>query len=150
MKWKDEAPGLSCSNGKCHLPLLYSPLEPFYNLLKIEKPISEHFISNIRKYISCFQMTSFGTKEVNKGNFMATVKVQSQVYNLIASFFFCHRAARSHFSNFILLMMKSVNIISVVITHRKVAELTAVSNACPLYSCGWKGGLEALVVPCKI
>src|ERR1700761_9408383 len=47
---------------------------------------SRHFLENIRKYNSCFQMTSFGaTNEVCEPGFMPTFKVQGQVYHRVGS-----------------------------------------------------------------
>lgn len=84
-KWKEESPGLCCSNGKVHLPLIKELPEPLHSLLTSEHPESEHFLVNIRKYNGCFQMTSFGAKEIKEGNFTPTFKVQGQVYHRIGS-----------------------------------------------------------------
>jgi hypothetical protein len=47
---------------------------------------SKHFLANIRKYNSCFQMTSFGaSKEMVEPGFMPTFKIQGQVYHRIGS-----------------------------------------------------------------
>ena len=59
-KWKKESLTLCCSNGKVKLPLIKeSPL-----ILKtlLEENTSNHFRSNINKYNSAFQMTSFRTE----------------------------------------------------------------------------------------
>jgi hypothetical protein len=49
-------------------------------------PESKHFLDNIRKYNSCFQMTSFGTsKEVVDSGFMPTFRIQGQVYHRVGS-----------------------------------------------------------------
>lgn len=83
MKWKDEAPGLCCNNGKVYLPLPKPPSESFYSLLKGENPHSEHFHSNKRQYNNCFEITLLGAKKVKRGSFMPTFKAQGQVYDLI-------------------------------------------------------------------
>ncbi|XP_008482471.2 uncharacterized protein LOC103519163 [Diaphorina citri] len=84
-KWKEESSGLCCSGGKVQLPDIELLPEPLHSLLINHHPDSEHFLANIRKYNGCFQMTSFGAKEVHEGNFMPTFKVQGQVYHRIGS-----------------------------------------------------------------
>ena len=47
---------------------------------------AKHFQENIRRYNSCFQMTSFGTtKEIKELSYMPTFKIQGQVYHHIGS-----------------------------------------------------------------
>lgn len=84
-KWKDESPGLCCSNGKVQLPLIEKLPDLLHSLLMNNHPESRNFLVNIRKYNGCFQMTSFGAKEVKEGNFMPTFKIQGQVYHRIGS-----------------------------------------------------------------
>ncbi|GFQ82929.1 hypothetical protein TNCT_281631 [Trichonephila clavata] len=55
------------------------------SLLCGEYDQSQHFLNNIRRYNSAFQMTSFGVKEVHEGNYMPTFKIQGQLYHLIGS-----------------------------------------------------------------
>ncbi|UYV76495.1 hypothetical protein LAZ67_14000723 [Cordylochernes scorpioides] len=62
LRWKDESSGMCCLNGKVRLPLIDLPPEPLRSLLSGENSDSVHFLRNIRKYNSCFQMTSFGAK----------------------------------------------------------------------------------------
>lgn len=53
-----------------------------YNLLlNTSKPFMDRF----RKYNYCFQMTSFGAKQIIKDGFMPTFKVKGQMYHLIGS-----------------------------------------------------------------
>ena len=86
LKWPGETPGMCCSGGKVKLQSLQFPLEPLESLLFGTTPTSKHFLENIRKYNSCFQMTSFGTtKEVCEPGFMPIFKVQGQVYHLAGS-----------------------------------------------------------------
>ena len=85
-KWKEESPGLCCSSGKTILPPIEQPPDLLNSLLINNHPESQHFLTNIRKYNGCFQMTSFGAKVVNEGNFMPTFKIQGQVYHRIGSF----------------------------------------------------------------
>ncbi|XP_062518328.1 uncharacterized protein LOC134193517 [Corticium candelabrum] len=85
LKWQKETKGMCCSNGKVSLPTLTSP-EPLQTLLKRETAESRHFLDNMRKYNSCFQMTRFGAdKEVTEHGYMPTFKVQGQVYHTIGS-----------------------------------------------------------------
>ena len=87
-KWRGEAAGMCCSNGKVKLPPLRLPPEPLQSLMLGETAESKHFLDNIRKYNSCFQMTSFGMKKQEKDKkqgFMPTFGVQGQVYHLIGS-----------------------------------------------------------------
>ncbi|XP_018784607.1 PREDICTED: uncharacterized protein LOC108966269 [Bactrocera latifrons] len=63
-KWKDETAGMCCSGGKVSLPLLGEPKEPLKTLLLNDTDESKKFISKMRKYNSCFQMTSFGVDKV--------------------------------------------------------------------------------------
>ena len=86
LKWKSETPGMCCSSGKVKLEPLLLPPEPLKTLLSGSTQQSKHFLSNIRRYNSIFQMTSFGaTKVVREGGFMPTFKVQGQVYHLAGS-----------------------------------------------------------------
>jgi len=85
LKWQLEPPGMCCANGKVVLPPLISPPEPLGTLLSGETLSSKHFLQNIRRYNSCFQMTSFGANEIREPGFMPTFKVQGQVYHTFGS-----------------------------------------------------------------
>ena len=86
LKFQKETPGMCCSNGKVNLPPLAEPPEPLLTYVAGATRESKHFLEHIRKYNSCFQMTSFGaTNIVRYGNFMPTFKVQGQVYHQIGS-----------------------------------------------------------------
>ncbi|XP_063901249.1 uncharacterized protein LOC135120859 [Zophobas morio] len=88
LKFQKEAPGMCCSNGKISLPPLTEPPEPLLTYVAGVTRESKHFLQHIRKYNSCFQMTSFGaTNIVRYNNFMPTFKVQGQVYHQIAQLF---------------------------------------------------------------
>uniref|UniRef100_W5LWP3 Helitron helicase-like domain-containing protein n=1 Tax=Lepisosteus oculatus TaxID=7918 RepID=W5LWP3_LEPOC len=77
--WKDESPGLCCNNGNVNLPIEQPP-EPLLSQMEGDTEKSRHFLSNIRKYNSCFQITSFGaSKEVNEPG----LKIQGHVYHRI-------------------------------------------------------------------
>ncbi|KFM56878.1 hypothetical protein X975_00691, partial [Stegodyphus mimosarum] len=65
LKWKHETAGICCSNGKVSLSLLGEPEEPLKTLYLYDTDESKRLLSKIRKYNSCFQMTSFGVdKEI--------------------------------------------------------------------------------------
>ncbi|UYV74635.1 hypothetical protein LAZ67_12000343 [Cordylochernes scorpioides] len=86
LRWKDESSGMCCSNGKVRLPLIDLPPEPLRSLLSGENSDSVHFLRNIRKYNSCFQMTSFGAeKQTHSVTFPTTFSIQGQVYHRIGS-----------------------------------------------------------------
>ncbi|XP_023223321.1 uncharacterized protein LOC111624647 [Centruroides sculpturatus] len=84
LKFKKEAPGMCCSAGKVQLPAFLPLSKPLNSLLMGPNPEHIHFMDRIRKY-ACFQMTSFGVKQVIEDGFMPTFKVQGQVYHLIGS-----------------------------------------------------------------
>ncbi|UYV74787.1 hypothetical protein LAZ67_12000976 [Cordylochernes scorpioides] len=68
----------------CHLVDL--PPEPLRSLLSGENSDSVHFLRNIRKYNSCFQMTSFGAEnQTHSVTFPTTFSIQGQVYRRIGS-----------------------------------------------------------------
>lgn len=85
LKFKNETPGMCCSNGKVKLPALNLPPEPLSTLVSGTTSESKHFLTNIRKYNSCFQMTSFGATNIVRDNFMPTFKVQGQIYHRTGS-----------------------------------------------------------------
>ncbi|UYV82493.1 hypothetical protein LAZ67_21002525 [Cordylochernes scorpioides] len=86
LRWKDESSGMCCSNGKVRLPLIDLPPEPLRSLLSGENSDSVHFLRNIRKYNSCFLMTSFGAEnQTHSVTFPTTFSIQGQVYHRIGS-----------------------------------------------------------------
>lgn len=86
LKWKTETPGMCCSAGKIKLPFLQEPPEALSRLLKDQSTESTHFLNNIRKYNSSFQMTSFGAdKDVVQPGFSPTFCIQGQIYHKIGS-----------------------------------------------------------------
>jgi hypothetical protein len=80
LKFYGETKGMCCATGKIKLPQLGEPPEPLKTLLDRYTTKSKHFLSNIRKYNSCFQMTSFGA-EIVTAQFMPTFKVKGQIYH---------------------------------------------------------------------
>lgn len=75
-KWKKESPGICCSNSHVFLSPIDQLLDPLHSLLLHSRPESGGFLTNIKKYNGCFQMTSFGAKEVNESDFMLIFKIQ--------------------------------------------------------------------------
>ncbi|GFV11833.1 ATP-dependent DNA helicase [Trichonephila clavipes] len=59
LKWKEESAGMCCSGGKVALPSIDEPVEPLKELFSYETDESRRFLKNIRKYNTCFHMTSF-------------------------------------------------------------------------------------------
>lgn len=85
LKWKEEAPGMCCSAGKVQLPPFEPLPEPLYSLVMGSHPEHVHFMNRVRKYNGCFNMTSFGAKQVLRDGLIPTFKVQGQVYHLVGS-----------------------------------------------------------------
>lgn len=52
------------SNGEIDLPCLSKPQEPLKSYVTGGTVESRHYLKNIRKYNSCFQMTSFGASKI--------------------------------------------------------------------------------------
>lgn len=85
-KFRSEAPGLCCASGKVCLPPLVPPPEPLASLVAGVTAESKHFLANIRKYNSCFQMTSFRATRIIRGDgYAPSFKVQGQVYHQVGS-----------------------------------------------------------------
>ena len=63
-KWKDEAHGLCCANGKVSLHQFEDPPELIKSSIGNCHPLSKHFFDNARQYNTLFQMTSFGANEI--------------------------------------------------------------------------------------
>ena len=83
-KYKNEAPGLCCSNGKVELPLIEDAPEPLKSLLYSNSCQSKIFLNNIRNYNSAFQMTSFGAHKILPiQGYNTNFKIQGQVYHLL-------------------------------------------------------------------
>ncbi|KAL4153686.1 hypothetical protein QTP88_001519 [Uroleucon formosanum] len=85
LKWKEETPGMCCNNGKVQLPSFEHFAEPLNSLFMDRHPPHNHFMDLIRKYNVCFQITSFGAKQIAMEGFMPTFKVQGQMYHLVGS-----------------------------------------------------------------
>ncbi|GFT18962.1 uncharacterized protein TNCV_4725991 [Trichonephila clavipes] len=72
---------MCCASGKVKLSELHSAPEPLSTFLSGVTRMSKHFLENIRKYNSCFQMTSFGATSIVRENYMPTFRVQGQIYH---------------------------------------------------------------------
>ncbi|GFW19349.1 ATP-dependent DNA helicase [Trichonephila clavipes] len=59
LKFKNEPAGMCCASGKVQLPEIETPPEPLNGLLIGTDPDSNVFLKSIRRFNSCFQMTSF-------------------------------------------------------------------------------------------
>ncbi|GFW26455.1 uncharacterized protein TNCV_1163921 [Trichonephila clavipes] len=75
---------MCCAVGKIKLHPFREPPEPLKTWLAGYTTESKNFLSNIRKYNSCFQMTSFGA-EIITTHFMPTFKVKGQIYHKVGS-----------------------------------------------------------------
>ena len=80
LEFNGETMGMCCASGKVKLPQLAAPPEPLKSLLTGYTSESDRILSNIWKYNSCFQMTSFGAQIEDQGHFMPTFKVKGQIY----------------------------------------------------------------------
>ncbi|KFM71124.1 hypothetical protein X975_02399, partial [Stegodyphus mimosarum] len=84
LKEKDETAGMCCSKGKVSFSLFGEPEEPLKTLYLYDTDESKRFLSKIRNYNSCFQMTSSGVdKEIRMPGFSPTFTVQGQIYHRI-------------------------------------------------------------------
>lgn len=77
LKFRGETLGMCCVSGKIKLPPLPHPPQELNELLSGNNERSNHFLKNISRYNSCFQMTSFGATTIVQDNFMPTFKVIS-------------------------------------------------------------------------
>ena len=85
LKFNGETMGMCCASGKVKLLLLAAPPEPLKTFLTGTTSESKRFLSQIRKYNSCFQMMSFGAQIENPDQFMSTFKVKGQIYHRVGS-----------------------------------------------------------------
>ncbi|XP_075451755.1 uncharacterized protein LOC142492724 [Ascaphus truei] len=82
----NESAGMCCRNGKILLPPIQQTPNELLSYMSGTTSESKHFLQNIRKYNSCFQMTSFGaTSVIKQHGFQSTFKVQGQVYHRAGS-----------------------------------------------------------------
>ncbi|GBN73476.1 hypothetical protein AVEN_137967-1 [Araneus ventricosus] len=87
-KYKCEPPGMCCCSGKVRLPALGTPPESLLSYMSGTTSESKHFRKNIRRYNSCFQMTSFGASSiVGRSGFETTFKVKYTTKRALSSLF---------------------------------------------------------------
>ncbi|UYV82086.1 hypothetical protein LAZ67_21000790 [Cordylochernes scorpioides] len=72
-KYRDEPPGFCCKNGKVYLSPPQLPPDELLSLMSGNSSESNHFLRNIRKYNSCFQMTSFGQVYYRAGSLLPSL-----------------------------------------------------------------------------
>jgi hypothetical protein len=85
-RFKSVSPGICCKNGKVKLCQLEPPPQELLAYTSGDTSESKHFLGNIRKYNSCFQMTSFGaTFAVQQPGFPSTFTVRGHIYHKAGS-----------------------------------------------------------------
>ena len=83
-RWRNESPSMCCALGKVCLPPFLPRPQPLLHLLTDLDIEARQFRDPIRKYNSCFQMTSFGAdRRIFEHGFMPTFKIQGKVYHRI-------------------------------------------------------------------
>lgn len=87
-RFKSETSRICCMKGKIMIDPIVQPPDLILSLFSRDHELSRHFMNNIRKYNSLFQMTSFGVSGniVNEG-WMPVFRVQGQIYHRIGSLF---------------------------------------------------------------
>ncbi|XP_055543188.1 uncharacterized protein LOC129728760 [Wyeomyia smithii] len=85
LKFHSETAQFCCAGGKVKLPPLAQPPEPLLSLLTQDSLEAKHFLTNVHKYNSCFQMTSFGANIVEESGFNLTFKIQGQIHHRTGS-----------------------------------------------------------------
>ena len=79
LKFEKETNSVCCSKGKVQLDA-FPQLQPFLqHLYEGIDSDGKHFLTNIRKYNSAFQMTSFGCNKVSVAGFNPSFRIQGQV-----------------------------------------------------------------------
>ncbi|GFX59242.1 uncharacterized protein TNCV_4304741 [Trichonephila clavipes] len=84
LKFSGETKRMCCAAGKITLPRYREPPEPLKTWLIGYTAETKHFLSNVKKYNSCFLMTSFGAKIITT-HFMPTLKVKAKIYHKVGS-----------------------------------------------------------------
>lgn len=84
-RYAQETSGICCSNGKVDLEPIQPFPEPYASLFDGQSEGSQHLLKNIRRYNSCFQMTSFGVTGETNENLWSTFRIQGQIYHRIGS-----------------------------------------------------------------
>lgn len=88
LTWKEKRAGMCCSGGKVSIPCIEEPVEPLKTLFSYKTEESRRFLNQIRKYNSCFHMTSFGADRIiAMPGFSPTFTIRGKVYHRIGSLF---------------------------------------------------------------
>ncbi|GFV40158.1 uncharacterized protein TNCV_3953551 [Trichonephila clavipes] len=82
LKFSGETKRMCCAAGEITLPRYREPPEPLKTWLAGYTADSKHCLSNIRKYNSCFLMTSLGA-EIITAHFLPTFKVKGEIYHKV-------------------------------------------------------------------
>lgn len=88
LKFNGEMKGICCAAGKIKLPQLEESSESLKFLLAEYTSESKRFLSKIRKYSLCFQMTPFGA-EIVATQFTSAFKVKGQICHKVDSLPYC-------------------------------------------------------------
>ena len=84
LKFPEETESLCCLKGNVQLEAFPQPQSFLRHLYEGTDSAGRHFLHNIHKYNSAFQMTSFGCNEITMAGFNP-FRVQGQVYHRIGS-----------------------------------------------------------------
>ena len=85
LKFPEETESLCCLKGNVQLEAFPQPQSFLRHLYEGTDSAGRHFLHNIHKYNSAFQMTSFGCNEITMAGFNPSFRVQGQVYHRIGS-----------------------------------------------------------------
>jgi len=83
LKFSGETDLFCCSNGNVQLEPFPQPQPFLQHLYEGTNTDGKHFLTNIRKYNSVFQMTSFECIEITMPGFNSSFRIQGQVYHCI-------------------------------------------------------------------
>ena len=85
LKFPEDTESLCCLKGNVQLEAFPQPQSFLRHLYEGTDSAGRHFLHNIHKYNSAFQMTSFGCNEITMAGFNPSFRVQGQVYHRIGS-----------------------------------------------------------------
>ena len=85
LKYEGETESLCCMKGNVQLESFPQPQPLLQHLYEGVDSNGKHFLANIRRYNSAFQMTSFGCNEVTMPGFNLSFRIQNHVYHCIGS-----------------------------------------------------------------
>ena len=102
LKFEKETDSLCCSKGKVQLDEFPCPQPFLQHLYEGIDSNGKHFLANIRKYNSAFQMTSFGCNGVSMAGFNPSFRIQGIL--LAASFL--HKVSLPNLPKYILFTTK--------------------------------------------